>query len=200
MDRYHYRFPVYDDVSSAGNHFVAFAKIPNAAAAVSINSSWSDNPHSGATAIRCEYSNSSFAGFYFLNGVLPIGATSPELNFGSIPNGGVDLSGAQSLTFWARGETGGEKIEFFIAGVGRDADTGLPTEAFPGSSPRLPKMGTIFTLSSQWQQFSIDVSKLDLSYVLGGFGWVGDSNNNPQGAIFYLDDIEYNVNTPPPNR
>src|SRR5260370_26358764 len=52
MDQYHDRFPVYDDVSSGGNHFFAWSKIPDQNAAGTINGSCTDNPHSGATAIR----------------------------------------------------------------------------------------------------------------------------------------------------
>jgi hypothetical protein len=43
---------VYDDVSSPGNHFHVYAKIPDDNAAVSINGSSTNNPHSGATAIQ----------------------------------------------------------------------------------------------------------------------------------------------------
>ena len=32
----------------------------------------------------------------------------------------------------------------------------------------------------------------DLSHVIGGFGWAANSDNNPNGATFYLDDIQYN--------
>ncbi len=195
MDRYHDRFSVYDDVGSAGNHFLKFAKIPDANAPVSVNGSWASNPHTGATAIRCEFTGPGFGGIYFQNGLLLSGATSPIVNFGTVPNSGVDLSGAESLTFWARGEVGGEKIEFFLGGVGRDASTGDPTELFPGSSPRHPAIGTRFTLTTQWQQFIIDVSGLDLSYTLGGFGWLADDANNPLGAVFYVDDIQYNLTT-----
>src|ERR1700740_3645096 len=80
MDQYHDRFPVYDDVSSGGNHFFAWAKFPDGNAAVAIDGSWTDNPHSGATAIRAEFDNTTgtnFGGFLFLNGVLPAGATAP---------------------------------------------------------------------------------------------------------------------------
>ncbi len=52
MDQFHTRFPVYDDVSSAGNHFHAYAKIPDANAAVTMNGSWASAPHGGATGIR----------------------------------------------------------------------------------------------------------------------------------------------------
>ena len=184
-------FPSMRTCESAGNRFHAYAKIPDETAAVFINGSWTANPRRGATAIRCEFQNvpgPNFGGFYLLNGVLQGSDTSPRLNFGEIPNAGVDLSGTVRLTFWARGEHGGEQIEFFLAGVGR----GDPPMPFPDSSPRHPAQGTRTTLSANWQQYSIEgLSAFDLSYVLGGFGWVADDTFNPGGAVFYLDDIEY---------
>lgn len=196
MDQFHDRVPVYDDVSSGGNHFVAFGAIPDETAAVSVNGSWDVSPHSGATALRFDFEDvagANFGGFYLLNGVLPAGASAPLPNFGDVPDAGVDLTGAVTLSLWARGEAGGEEIELFVAGVGRDAGTGVPVTLFPGSSPRHPSPGTRTVLSTQWQQFEIDVSGLDLSYVLGGFGWVADDSHNPGGATFYLDDIEYRL-------
>lgn len=198
QDRYHDRIPVYEDVSSAGNHFHTYAKIPDSGAAVSTDGSWTASVHSGATAIRCEFEDvagvANFGGFYFLNGVLVGDATSPQPNFGEVPDAGFDLGGAVRLTFWARGEEGGEEIDFFLAGVGRDPVTGAPVAPFPGSSPRHPALGTRFVLTDQWRQYSIEgLTALDVSYVLGGFAWVADDLNNPSGAIFYLDDIEYEL-------
>jgi len=200
MDEFHNRFPVYDDVSSAGDHFYAFAKIPNDEPALSINGSSTNNPHTGATAIRCALastSTSNFAGFYFQNGTLSGNERAPQLNFGTVPNAGINLTGATTLTFWARGEVGGEKIDFFMGGVGRNASTGLPEQPYPDSTPAVKIQ---VTLSTQWQKFSIDLRGKDLSYVLGGFGWVasisGNSDptrNNPAGVAFYLDDIQYEL-------
>ncbi len=198
MDEYHTNFNVYEDVSSAGNHFFAWAKIPSADAPATVNGSWTDRPHSGATAIRCEFDasgNNPFAGFYFQNGLLPAGAQAPIPNFGTVPNAGVDLSDATQLTFWARGEHGGERIEFLVAGVGRDAQTGLPLPdfPFPDSSPRFPASGTLTPLTNDWRQYTIDLHGLNLSYVLGGFGWVASAQQNPSGAVFFLDDIRYEL-------
>ena len=196
QDQFHDRIPVYQDVSSAGNRFVSYAKFPDSNAAVSMDGSWTDTVHGDATAIRAEFQDvigANFGGFYFLNGVLSDTATSPVPNFGTVDNAGVNLDGVVSLTFWARGETGGEQIEFFLAGVGRDSVTGAPTQPFPGSSPRHPAQGTLTQLTAQWTQYSIDVSALDSSYVLGGFGWVASDAFNPGGAVFYIDDIEYGL-------
>src|SRR5262249_35814428 len=103
MDEFHDPFLVYPDVSAAGNPFHSWAKIPDQNATVSMNGAWTDSPHAGATAIRVEYqAGHGFGGFYLLNGVLPSGAQAPQPNFGTVPNAGFDLTGATTLTFWAR--------------------------------------------------------------------------------------------------
>jgi hypothetical protein len=194
MDQFHNRFPVYDDVSSAGNHFHVFAKIPDAAAPVTMNGSWTGTIHSGATAIRCQFTASvPYAGFYLQNGTLTGSQTVPQANWGTVADAGIDLSGATALTFWARGESGGEKIDFFLAGVGRDAEFGFATAPHPDSSPRLPSLGSSFTLTTSWQQYTISLTGADLTYVLGGFAWVATSDDNPSGATFFLDDIQYEL-------
>lgn len=196
MDRYHDRIPVSEDVSSAGNRFHARGMLPDASAPVRINGSWTENPHSGATAIRCEFSpepgRSPFGGFYFMNGTLSGTQRAPQLNWGTVPNAGVNLQGAVALTFWARGQAGGERIEFFMGGVGRN-EWGEPVAPYPDSSPRVPALGTTFLLTTSWQKFTIDLTGRDLSYVLGGFAWVASASLNPAGAVFFLDDIEYQL-------
>lgn len=194
MDRYHDRFIVYEDVSAAGNHFHSWAKIPDQNAAVAMNGSWTDSPpHAGATAIRVQFddvSGANFGGFYLLNGTLSAGETKPQPNFGTVPDAGIDLTGATALTFWARGQNGGEMIEFFMGGVGRDPNSGAPTSPFPDSTPVVKQS---FILTSQWKQYSLSLAGRDLSYVLGGFGWVASDVFNPGGAVFFLDDIEYQL-------
>lgn len=82
QDEFHNRFPVYDDVSSAGNHFLAFAKIGrDTAVAATVNGSWPTNPHSGATCIRFQFvprDALDYAGFYMQNGVLAGAAPLPN--------------------------------------------------------------------------------------------------------------------------
>lgn len=191
MDEYHTRFPVYDDVSSAGNHFHAYAKIPDQFAPVEMNGSWTVGPHSGATAIRCELKPSApFGGFYFQNGTLTGEQRAPIPNFGTVADAGIDLTGATALTFWARGAFGNEKIDFFVGGVGYDGNQISP---YPDSTRRTPPLGSIFALSQVWQKFTIDVSGRPMDYILGGFGWVADRTHNPGGVVFYLDDIQFEL-------
>ncbi len=197
MDAYHHRFPVYYDVSSAGNHFIAYGKIPDETAAASSNGSWTDDLQSGATAIRCEFEDvpgDNFGGFYFLNGTLTGNERLPVPNFGEQPNAGIDLSDAVMLTFWVKGETGDEIIDFFFAGVGYDPETGVQTALFPGSEHRYPPLGEGYVpLTNGWQEINIPISGLDLSYVLGGFAWSANDVDNPDGAVFYIDNIYYTL-------
>jgi hypothetical protein len=205
MDQYHNRFVVYEDVSSAGNHFHVYAKIPDGTAPVEMNGSFvvpsSGQHQTGATVIRCEFKKDTshlFGGFYFQNGILPAGQFSPLPNFGETPNAGINLSGARYLTFWAKGDKGGERIDFFMGGVGRDAQSGNPTQPYPDSSPRNPALGVFgsnsIILSASWEKYFINVNFLNLNYVLGGFAWVAKLSENPNGAVFCLDDIQYELN------
>jgi hypothetical protein len=193
MDQFHNRFPVYDDLGSPGNHFHAFAAIPDETALVRISGGSTDKPHSGATAIRAELDPATpggFGGFYFLNGVLPAGEGVPQLNFGDVPNAGVDLRGATALTFWARGQRGGEVVDFFLAGVGYEQGTGVQTAPYPDSN-RAIKLRAV--LKKQWTQYRIDLKNKNLRYVLGGFGWAASVASNPAGVVFFLDDIQYEL-------
>lgn len=161
MDQYHDRFPVYDDVSSGGNHFHAWAKILSGSdtGTVSMNGSWTAERHTGATAIRAEFQDtpiSNYGGFYMLNGVLTGTEPAPSANFGTVPNAGLDLSGAATLTFWAKGQAGGEEIEFFMGGVGRNPSTGVPVQPYPDSTP-VVKIAV--TLTTTWTQYTLDLSE-----------------------------------------
>ena len=189
MDKYHSDFDVYTDLSAAGNHFVMPAKVGEDA---EINPGCFENPHNGATCIENKFNGTddSWGGWHLMNGVLEGEETQPKQNWGEYPDAGFNLTGATELVFWARGDEGGERVEFFAFGVGRDPDTGNPTAPYPDSS--LKKSLGYQTLGNEWQQYIIELGDADLSYVLGGFGWVTnapENNNNP--ITFYLDDIKY---------
>jgi hypothetical protein len=46
-------------------------------------------------------------------------------------------------------------------------------------------------LEKTWKQYEIDLKGKDLSYIIGGFCWAGNLDGNPDGAVFYLDEIRY---------
>ncbi len=195
MDCYHQSFDAYTDCGSGGNHFTHRAAMSSLgdAIGVTLDDSCTDQPRSGATCIENTFTTmgNNWGGWYFQNGVLFDDAVQPSENWGDYPDAGYHLSGARHLRFWARGAEGGEEVEFFACGVGRDPVTGQPIAPYPGSSPKISS-GYV-ALNPDWTQYSLDVSGIDLSYVLGGFGWVTNADHNPEGATFYLDDIQYDL-------
>jgi hypothetical protein len=204
MDEYHLSFQVYTDISAGGNHFFAFGKLPDQNSAVGIFGSCTNRPHSGATCVQCTFTNltgSNNGGFYFMSGILYNGAPLPYFGGSNLVNTplvisnftGYNLTGSTSLTFWARGEKGGEQIEFFVGGVGYDPSTGIATNLFPDSMSRWPVLGQTTVLTTNWQEFTINLTGKNLTNIMGGFGWFTSTTENPNGATFYLDDIQYQL-------
>ena len=138
-----------------------------------VDMGWPISPHSGQTCIQVKYSAMSegWEGVYLQY---------PEDNWGAEP--GLNLGEVSALTFWAKGESGGEVVEFKIGGIRAD---GLPYYDSLESS-----LGTV-TLSPQWEQYTINLNGLKTNSIIGGFAWVVTAQNNPNGAMFYLDDIAF---------
>lgn len=177
MDKCNDSFYVYANQDEGCNHYFPSGWMGDISS-ISFDSSWTSNCHTGTNCIKTVFTakGSNWAGIYWQE---------PENNWGTVPNAGYDLTGATKLTFWAKGENGGERIEFFAGGIG-------------GPHPdSLPKTSTGFiTLTGSWQEYTIDLTSKDLSNVIGGFGWVTNSPNNPTGATFYLDEITYDKARP----
>lgn len=199
MDRYHLYLDVYTDAGSAGNHFLCLARMPEEGSGAWIDVCFTGSVYSGGTAIECGFrqEGSHWGGFYFLNGVIDSGERTPRQNWGDVGHAGLDLRGASRLTFWARGRDGGERVEFFCGGVGWSVDykgrSVEPVAPFPDSFPKASS--GFIRLSSEWQQYSIELQGQDLSYVIGGFGWVVDKfrNRGHDEVVFYVDDIRYDL-------
>jgi hypothetical protein len=195
MDIPHETFDVYTDANAAGNHFAARGRFNSAGGddgAPPMIESFTGNPHSGITCIKASFKakGANWGGWYWMNGTLRGLELSPSINWGDVPNAGVDLRGATKLTFYAKGAEGNERVEFFALGVGRNADSGAPTMPHPDSS-RKASLGYV-TLTPEWKKYTLDLTGRDLSYVLGGFGWVTAADRNQYRDIsFYLDDIQF---------
>jgi hypothetical protein len=108
-------------------------------------------------------------------------ATHPANNWGD-RKGGYDLSGYTKLKFLIRGEKGTEVIDKIMIG-------GITGQGFEGDSDS-NDTGEM-TLTKEWVEHEIDLTKMDLSNIIGGFGFVLNSNYNPNGATFYIDSIRY---------
>lgn len=178
MDKYHQTFDVYTDQDAGGNHYFPSGWMGDLGA-IQFDGRWKDNPYSGDSCIKITFlaRGDNWAGIYWQN---------PENNWGTVPNGGYNLTGATKLTFWGRSEKGKVYIEFFVGGI---------TGPYPDSLPRTPTF-QIFELSETWKKYNIDLRGKNLSHVIGGFGWATNTIENPNSATFYLDDIQYDLQRP----
>ncbi len=167
-------FYVYADGNSLDNHYIPSGWMGDYQD-INFNQNCKEDPYSGSTCIKIVYSakasqGARWAGIYWQN---------PANNWGS-KDGGYDLTGATKLTFWARGEKGGERIEEFKIG-------GIMGEYSDSDSAGIGPV----VLTPEWKEYSIDLRGKDLSYIIGGFCWSTNADVNPQGATFYLDEIKY---------
>ena len=151
---------------------------------------------SGTTAIRVSYSAQGNGPSYGCEDYGPpcwwagVYWQEPEDNWGEVCDVGFDLSEYSKLVLCAKGEVGGERIEFGMGGLGRDADTcnPMPDAPCPDSACKVSRW---ITLTSEWQEYTIDLTGQNLSYIIGGFLWATSQTQNPSGAMFYLDEIRF---------
>ena len=137
--------------------------------ALALEANCTMNPHSGASCMKLEYrAADQWAGIIWQD---------PPSDWGDKP-GGHDLTGAATLTFWARGEAGSEKVKFVFGVIKREKPN------FDTASGELNVV-----LTKEWTQYSIDLTGKDLSRIKTGFGWTVAGQGKP--ITFYLDDIKY---------
>lgn len=130
--------------------------------------------HSPPTSIKITYTfgPARWGGIYWQN--------KPD-NWGDQAGNNYAKMGLSRLTFWAKGETGAEVVEF------KTGDIANPQkqyrDSFGGSTGRL-------ILQKEWKKYQINLSDADLKSVIGGFCWVASADYNQSKTItFYLDDI-----------
>lgn len=168
-------FAIYVDQGAKDNHYTPSGWMGDYGD-IKMNPGCTENPHSGKTCVKFQYSakmanNAGWAGVFWQN---------PANNWGDKQGGGFNLTGAQRLTFWARGAKGGEKIaEFKLGGI---------TGEYPDSDQASISQ---VTLTNQWKQYTIDLKGKDLSTIIGGFAWAASKDDNPEGMTIYIDDIRY---------
>ena len=194
LNSYRESVAVYQDFAQTENNFTQKAKIwgENASLVKDLDENWQTNPYSGSSCIRCDIATkgTDWGGWMFLNGYLPAGETQPKLNTGDQPNAGMNLTGATELSFYARGEQGGECVEFFTCGFGYNGDDGSIIEQYPDSEGK-HSLGFV-SLSKDWHAYTIPLDYADLSYICCGFGFVCSGNESGDAEnVFYLDDIKF---------
>jgi exo-beta-1,3-glucanase (GH17 family) len=131
---------------------------------------WAKQPRSGKTCIRIDYDKKDgWAGIVWQH---------PYGDWGD-RSGGWDLRGAKKLTFWARGEEGGEVVGFEFGLLGKDKKYADSAKA---------KLAGV-KLTKAWKQYEIDLSGKDLSRIKTGFCCTWAASGKP--ITFYLDDVCY---------
>jgi len=134
------------------------------------------DPHSKPSCIEIKYTfgPQMWAGIYWQN--------EPD-NWGDQPGNNYSKENLIKVTFWARGTTGNEVVEFKSGGI---KNNGKPYH------DTLTRTTGRITLSKNWQQYTISLKDADLSSIIGGFCWVASKGyNNSSDITFYLDDIQF---------
>lgn len=131
-----------------------------------VNWSCTQHPHSGATCAQISFLGKDWTGVVWQN---------PPNDWGTKP-GGLNLTGARQLTFWARGEKGGELADFKFGIL-------APTAKFHDTATGELKT----TLTKNWKQYTISLKGKNLSDIKTGFCFVLAG----KPATFYLDDVKY---------
>ena len=160
---------VYDEGGRERPAFVPAGWMGNTKA-LKLDERWTRQPHTGKTCIRMDYqAKDGWGGIVW---------QSPAGDWGDRP-GGWDLSGARRLTFWARGDRGGETVSFEFGLLSR-AKTFHDT-----AKGKLEKA----KLTAEWRQFSIDLEGKTLGRIKTGFAVTIAATGEP--LTIYLDDIRY---------
>lgn len=129
------------------------------------------NVHAGKTCIKAQYlAPGDWAGVVWQD---PVNDWGDE-------DGGFDVSGAKALEFWARGDAGGEVVNFGFGVLGAD-------KKHPDSgSGELKDV----RLTNEWKKYRIELGEdVDLKRIKTGFFWSLAGIGKP--ITFYLDDIRY---------
>jgi hypothetical protein len=143
---------------------------------IKFEGSYEVSPHSAPKSIKIKYTfgPQSWAGIYWQN--------KPD-NWGDKPGNNYSNKGFSKVTFWAKGETGKEVLEFKSGGISNSSKK--YHDSYEETTGRL-------TLTKEWQQYFINLKAADLSSVIGGFCWVASKDFNSQSSIvFYIDDIYF---------
>jgi hypothetical protein len=133
------------------------------------------NPHSGESCIKIEWNGKKGNDGYLWNGIMW------QAIEGDVENG-FDLTGATMLSFWAKAGETGLGIKFFLGIKDKDSCG----EILYGTDGWA-------SLDTVWKEYIINLSGKDLSNVAGGFGFAFNDVNDedPDGFVFYLDDIKF---------
>jgi hypothetical protein len=161
---------VYSDAGSDFNRFEPCGWMGDIHS-LALDTACGSDPRSGKTCIRAAYDPAIFhdkgwAGIYWQH---------PQHDVGEYP--GYNLTGAAKLTFWARGEKGGERCELRAGMPHRDSFGARSTG--------------VIMLTEEWKKYTLDLKGEDVSSIIGGSCWIVERSLNPDGCVIYFDDISF---------
>lgn len=168
------KFYIYADKGYFKNHYIPSGWMGDHGDVKFIDG-WQGNPYSRKSCVKIVYTaekkqGAGWAGIYWQD---------PANNWGS-QDGGYNLTGRKKLTFFAKGEKGGELItEFKMGGIQGEYSDSTSVSIGP------------IALTPEWKQYEINLEGEDLSRVIGGFCFVVSEMENPEGMTFYLDEVLY---------
>ena len=139
--------------------------------ALQFDDGWDLSPHSGKTCIYVRYAAPE--------DWVTVAWQNPGNNWGEVV-GGYDLSKAKKLTFWAKGEDGGEKVEFSI-GM-EQSQTAVSRDSMRASTG-------IIRLRKDWRKYTLPIEEKDRSRLITGFLFRVEGQGKP--VVFCLDDIQF---------
>jgi hypothetical protein len=100
----------------------------------------------------------------------------PANNWCKQPGRNLSKSKFTRLTFFAKGDKGGEQIK---CKMGQDCGDSFVSDQL------------VVNLTGAWKQYVINVKGWNLSNITGAFSWVADANANSGTVItFYLDKVQ----------
>ncbi len=136
--------------------------------AIKMNSACTALPHSGKTCLQVQYTAAKeWGGVVWQN---------PANNWGA-QKGGLNLTGAKTLSFWARGDKGGEVVTFVYGLVAKKPNGDTSTGK------------TQVTLTKAWKKYTISLAGHNMSHIITGFAWTLGAQG--RSVTFYLDDVRY---------
>lgn len=137
---------------------------------ISMDLNCTTRPHSGKTCLKVSYSSGGdWSGVTWQD---------PANDWENNSPGGYDLHGANELTFWTRGEKGGEKVKISMGGP--------LTGTYPNTASA--ELGEI-VLGTQWKQYKLSLAGKDMRRIKNPFTVVVAGS----GFAFrlYIDDVVY---------
>lgn len=171
------RFPfyVYQDATSKINNYVLTGWTGDYRQ-LKVDSRYKESDTEENTCVKLSYvprmdSKYGFTGISF--------QANPENFWGSL-RGGYDLTKAKRLFLFARGERGGEKVEFGMRKLHMNEMT--------------QSVGVI-SLTKDWKLYEIDLSGLTFNDMAGGFYVI--LRSKVYSETVYLDEIYYSKDTEP---